>query len=54
MQPQWLVAIEAALIFGGVLGFGIWQLVSLKREKKKDEEKRARGEEAGRNRFRDG
>ena len=31
IEGSTLVLLEFLLIFGGVIGFGIWQLVSLKR-----------------------
>jgi heme/copper-type cytochrome/quinol oxidase subunit 2 len=50
MDSTTLILIEAGLIFGGVIGFGVWQILSLRREKKRDAEKNG---PAGRNRFRD-
>jgi ABC-type nickel/cobalt efflux system permease component RcnA len=46
MESGVLVAIEGAAIFGLVLGFGVWQLWSLKRDnaraKAEEDAKRAR------------
>jgi hypothetical protein len=42
VSPSALVAIEFALVIGVVLGFGIWQLVSVRREIARDRERDAR------------
>ena len=42
MSPSALVAIEFALVIGVVLGLGIWQLVSVRREIARDRERAAR------------
>ena len=48
MNPDYTGLIELVLIFGAVIGFGVWQLWSLKREKVKDEAKaRAKRDEEG-------
>jgi hypothetical protein len=33
MESSWLAIAEMILVLGGVLGFGVWQLVSLRRER---------------------
>jgi len=33
-----LALLEMALVFGGVLGLAVWQLVSLRRERRRDRE----------------
>jgi hypothetical protein len=33
MESSWLALAEMILVLGGVLGFGVWQLVSLRRER---------------------
>ena len=35
-----LALLEMLLVFGVVVGFGVWQLVSLRRERRRDEAKR--------------
>ena len=46
MSPDYTGLIELILVFGAVIGFGVWELVSLKREKVKDDAKaRARRDE---------
>jgi hypothetical protein len=37
MESSWLAIAEMILVLGGVLGFGIWQLVSLRRERDRAE-----------------
>jgi hypothetical protein len=36
LNPNYTGLIELILVFGAVIGFGVWQLWSLKRETKKD------------------
>jgi hypothetical protein len=40
MNADLLGLIELFLVFGGVLGFGFWQLYDLKREKRRSEQLR--------------
>ncbi|WP_119286678.1 hypothetical protein [Azohydromonas sediminis] len=47
MSPSTLVAIEFALVIGVVLGLGIWQLVSVRREIARDRERASRPPPAG-------
>jgi hypothetical protein len=42
----WLAALEGLLVFGLVLGFGIWQLVSVSRAQRADTERAAAAERA--------
>jgi|GEM_PF-7094100 len=49
MDSSTLIMIEGGLIAAGVLGFGIWQIVSLKRERRRD----AKKNDSAPNRFRD-
>lgn len=42
MDGDTLILIEGGLIFGGVLAFGFWQLYSLRREKRRDAERKDR------------
>lgn len=37
-----LALLEMLLVFGTVVGFGVWQLVSLRRERRRDEAERKR------------
>lgn len=41
MESQWAGIVEIVLVLGGALGFGIWQLVSVRREIRRDKEKAA-------------
>ncbi len=41
MEPRDFKLIELVLVFGGVLAFAIWQLVSVNRELRRDREKQA-------------
>ena len=45
MEGGTLALIEMLLVFGLVIGFGVWQLVSVRRSIRQDEEKR-RAQEA--------
>lgn len=50
MDGRALIAWEAALVIGAVFGFGIWQLWSLRRERRRNErgrERDARADEPG-------
>lgn len=47
MSPSTLVAIEFALVIGVVLGLGVWQLVSVRREIARDRERASRSPPAG-------
>lgn len=40
-QSDWAAIVEIVFVLGGALGFGIWQLVSVKREIRRDKEKAA-------------
>lgn len=40
MEGGTLALIEMLLVFGLVVGFGVWQLVSVRRSIREDEEKR--------------
>lgn len=40
-QSEWAGVVEIVLVLGGALAFGIWQLVSVKREIRRDKEKAA-------------
>lgn len=42
MDPQYLVGLEALLVIGVVFGLGVWQLVSLRREQRRDREAKER------------
>ncbi len=42
MSPSAIIALEFALVLVVVLGFGIWQLVSVRREIARDRDKAAR------------
>ena len=46
MSPSALVAVEFALVLAVVLGLGIWQLVSVRREIARDREKARQEREA--------
>lgn len=41
MGPRDFKLVELVLVFGGVLAFAIWQLVSVNRELRRDREKQA-------------
>jgi hypothetical protein len=41
MHADWLGLIELFLVFGGVLGFGFWQLYDLRREKRRSAQMRS-------------
>ena len=41
MEPKTAKLVELVLVFGGVLGFAVWQLVSVRRELRRDREKQA-------------
>ena len=41
MEPRVLKLVEMVLVFGGVLLFAVWQLVSVRRELRRDREKQA-------------
>jgi len=47
VSPSTLVAIEFALVIGIVLGLGIWQLVSVRREIARERERASRRPPAG-------
>lgn len=38
MDSSWIIALEMLLTFGLVVGFGAWQLWSLRRDKKSSHE----------------
>lgn len=40
MGPGWLVAIEGLLIFGLVIGFAVWEIRKLNRDKKGKSDKK--------------
>jgi hypothetical protein len=40
-QSEWAGIVEIVFVLGGALAFGIWQLVSVKREIRRDREKAA-------------
>ena len=40
-QSDWAAIVEIVFVLGGALGFGIWQLVSVRREIRRDKEKAA-------------
>lgn len=42
----WLAALEGLLVFGLLLGFGIWQIVSVSRAQRADADKAAAAERA--------
>lgn len=42
MESQHLVLLEALLVFGLVFGFGVWQLISVRREQRRDREAKER------------
>lgn len=42
MSPSALVAVEFALVIAVVVGFGVWQLVSVRREIARDREQAKR------------
>ena len=46
MEPKTAKLVELVLVFGGVLGFAVWQLVSVRRELRRDREKQAAQERA--------
>lgn len=46
MEPRTAKLVELVLVFGGVLGFAVWQLVSVRRELRRDREKQAARERA--------
>lgn len=46
MSPSAIIAVEFALVLAVVLGLGIWQLVSVRREIERDREKARREREA--------
>lgn len=50
MEPRVLKLVEMVLVFGGVLGFAVWQLVSVRRELRRDREKQAARDAAARDR----
>lgn len=37
MSSGLLVALELILVLGGVVGFGVWEIVKLRRERKRDD-----------------
>jgi hypothetical protein len=39
IESEWAGVVEILLVFGGALGFGIWQLVSVRREIRRDRER---------------
>lgn len=45
MDSQYLILLELVLVFGLVLGFCGWQLWSLRRERRRDQEARRQAEE---------
>lgn len=40
MEPRTAKLVEMVLVFGGVLGFAVWQLLAVRRELRRDREKR--------------
>jgi len=44
MTPNQMVLVELVLVFGGVIGFAVWQLISVRRSLRRDREA-AEGEE---------
>ena len=40
-QSDWAAIVEIVFVLGGALAFGIWQLVSVRREIRRDKEKAA-------------
>ncbi len=50
MEPRALKLIELGVGFGGVLLFAVWQLVSVRRELRRDREKQAARDAAARDR----
>ncbi len=44
MEYEVAKAFQALLFFGAAFGFGLWQLISVKREIRKDKEQRESGE----------
>jgi len=41
MDPHIYAIIELVLVFGAVLGFGLWELYSLRRDKKRSQQAQA-------------
>jgi hypothetical protein len=39
IQSEWAGVVEIVLVFGVALAFGVWQLVSVRREIRRDKEK---------------
>lgn len=46
MEPRDFKLVELVLVFGGVLAFAVWQLVSVNRELRRDREQQAAKEAA--------
>jgi hypothetical protein len=42
MEPGTIKALELVLIFGGVLGFGFWELYKLRRERRREQEEESK------------
>jgi hypothetical protein len=40
MDSSYLILVELVLVLGAVLGWGVWELRSLRRERRRDEEAR--------------
>jgi hypothetical protein len=47
MDKDLLVGIEALLVFGIVVGFGVWQLISVRRDQRRADEAERRDERPG-------
>ena len=39
MSPGWIIALEVTAVLGGVLAFGIWELLSLRRDRQRDRDR---------------
>jgi hypothetical protein len=46
VEPKTAKLVEMVLVFGGVLGFAVWQLVSVRRELRRDRQKQYAGDDA--------